>query len=242
MCTVTLTSRTGGGYLLGGNRDEQKNRERGLPPGISVSKGVRYLAPVDAKAGGTWIAINEAGISLAILNRYSGNKFQPDLPSEPPSRGMIISGLIHYKDMDSIKKELISGFDATQYRPFALIAVSPSGESIRWDWNGEDFKVSNSKFPPSIWVSSGYNQALVTKVREELFDELLSERDLINVDSIKQIHSSEKPEPGPLAISMEFMHVQTVSSTIVEYAKEGIRMHYTGILPSRSKTWEIYNL
>lgn len=241
MCTVALVKHDGG-YILGGNRDEQKKRKAGLPPRVNESRGTRYLAPVDATAGGTWIAVNEAGLSLAILNRYTGNAAQPNLSANPPSRGGIIPSLIHHTDLQAVQRQVNERFDATEFRPFALVAIGTDGKAIRWDWNGAELTANQPVMPPALWVSSGYDEQYVSKVRGKVFDDHLQSEQTHDAGWMKALLSSEKPEPGPLAISMEFMHVQTVSSTIVRFSRDGIVMLYNDGLPSRNPNWKSHTL
>ncbi|HRC86033.1 MAG TPA: NRDE family protein, partial [Thermoanaerobaculia bacterium] len=72
MCTVSWFW-TAEGYQLFGNRDESRSRRQALPPRRAEQDGVAYLAPVDADAGGTWIAANELGVTLTLLNFYQAD-------------------------------------------------------------------------------------------------------------------------------------------------------------------------
>ena len=62
MCTVSWLHEPGGYHLLC-NRDEKRTRGAALGPRIQKSAGVRFVAPADADFGGTWIAVNEFGVS-----------------------------------------------------------------------------------------------------------------------------------------------------------------------------------
>lgn len=69
MCTVTWT-RTSGGYHLFMNRDELWTRGVAEGPALREGGAVRYLAPIDSDAGGTWIGVNAYGVTLCLLNHY----------------------------------------------------------------------------------------------------------------------------------------------------------------------------
>src|SRR5258706_16330648 len=69
MCTVTFIARKNG-YLLGMNRDEQRTRAKGLPPAKRKIGGRQVIYPSEP-SGGTWIALNDHGATLALLNWYS---------------------------------------------------------------------------------------------------------------------------------------------------------------------------
>jgi hypothetical protein len=69
MCTVTWT-RDGKEYELFMNRDELHSRGSASPPEVRRRKGVKVIAPIDADGGGTWIAANEWGLTICLLNHY----------------------------------------------------------------------------------------------------------------------------------------------------------------------------
>ena len=66
MCTLSVITRNDE-YLLAMNRDEKIARGAGVPPEIHHRNGTTAMYPSDG-AGGTWIATNEYGITLALLN------------------------------------------------------------------------------------------------------------------------------------------------------------------------------
>lgn len=243
MCTVSLISATPGNYFLGGNRDEQKSRKKGLPPSIKTANGVTYLAPEDTTAGGTWIAANEFGLSLAILNRYHDNFANQKLPVNPTSRGLIIPSLIHSTDLKQVEAQISYHLNPNQYRPFSLLAIGIKNiKALRWDWDGRNFFISKPQKPPKIWVSSGMYQQEVEKSREKVFEKHLTNNPKMSVSEMKALHSSTHPKPGHLSISMELEHVQTVSCTIIEAAENDILMHYHDGLPSLNNRWDSFKL
>src|SRR5262245_28341845 len=85
MCTVTFIARKRG-YALGMNRDEKLTRVKGLPPTLRIVNGVKVLSPSEP-AGCTWIALNETGATLALINWYSVAK---TVARNSVSRGEIV--------------------------------------------------------------------------------------------------------------------------------------------------------
>ncbi|HEY4705252.1 MAG TPA: NRDE family protein [Thermoplasmata archaeon] len=69
MCTLVALYRTVPGYdiVLGMNRDEDRMRPAEPPQSLAGSPAI--VAPRDARAGGTWIGVNEAGLVAALSNR-----------------------------------------------------------------------------------------------------------------------------------------------------------------------------
>jgi uncharacterized protein with NRDE domain len=67
MCTVSWVQEPDGYHLLC-NRDEKRSRAIALSPRIQARGWVRFIAPVDPGCGGTWITVNEFGVSACVLN------------------------------------------------------------------------------------------------------------------------------------------------------------------------------
>jgi len=69
MCTLIALYRTVPGYdlVVGMNRDE--DRLRPAEPPQALPGPPPLVAPRDAKAGGTWIGVNEEGLFAALSNR-----------------------------------------------------------------------------------------------------------------------------------------------------------------------------
>lgn len=92
MCTATWAFRGGPGAWtleLGFNRDEHRSRPKAHPPRLRrpAAGGRAFIAPRDPLGGGSWLAVNDAGICLALLNRYpaDGPAFRP--PGTPSPGG-----------------------------------------------------------------------------------------------------------------------------------------------------------
>ena len=66
MCTLTVVTRNDR-YLMAMNRDEKIARGAGAPAEMHEFESTRAIYPNDGE-GGTWIAANEYGIGLAVLN------------------------------------------------------------------------------------------------------------------------------------------------------------------------------
>src|SRR6516164_7611856 len=129
MCTVTWL-REEGGYHLFCNRDEKLTRKPALPPRLGVRDGVRYLAPIDGDFGGTWIATNEFGVSLCLLNGTAGLR-----PAVVRSRGLLLLDLVSSRSLEEVV-DTVEATDLTLYAPFTLAALSPGKAATVIEWDG----------------------------------------------------------------------------------------------------------
>lgn len=86
MCTLIALHRcyAAAPLVIAANRDEWRDRPA-EPPAVRRVSGRRVVAPLDLRAGGTWLGLNDAGLFAGLTNR----------PSEAPdparrSRGLLV--------------------------------------------------------------------------------------------------------------------------------------------------------
>ncbi|MEZ6004777.1 MAG: NRDE family protein [Planctomycetota bacterium] len=160
MCTLSWI-RTSEGLEVFFNRDEKHSRGPELPPEIDREGPLAYIAPTDGEAGGTWFAVNEAGVVLALLNGYQESAGPP--PETPMSRGHLVRELA--RQMQSARFEL-TPVDLEPYQPLRLIALDTRGQSGLY-WDGREIRPEAQPEPPII--SSGFDPEGVTDYRKELW-------------------------------------------------------------------------
>ena len=71
MCTLTYLL-TDISYALFFNRDDQRSRLPAIPP--KVNQNLNAIYPVDPQGEGTWFAVNQQGLTLALLNQLNSVK------------------------------------------------------------------------------------------------------------------------------------------------------------------------
>jgi hypothetical protein len=127
MCTLTAIT-DNETYRMAMNRDEKITRAAGAPSEIYEFDRARAINPGDG-SGGTWFAVNDYGISLALLNR---NDVPPRAIAQVKmrSRGRVIPSLIGSRSLSDLHGHPRSSF---QGMPFRLVGVSPFEQQI-WEW------------------------------------------------------------------------------------------------------------
>ena len=159
MCTLTWWAGDTG-YEVFFNRDEKKDRPVATPPELSEKEGVRFLAPRDSAAGGTWILVNEFGVTFALLNWYSREVVNN--PRENwVSRGQLVRELADIHDLAGFGRGL-AGFEPGQFRAFRLLGFFPgegdSGVEIDfWQWSGQG-GLQRMPCPPMPICSSSFDR------------------------------------------------------------------------------------
>jgi hypothetical protein len=250
MCTVSLIV-VDGGYLLAANRDEHVTRGVARPPERATIGATRFVAPRDADAGGTWIAVDRAGRSLCLLNgdRPAAGYLAPD---SVRSRGELVVELLADPRpaavAESLRERAARG--KLDVRPFKLVAAAPATDrsgvdAIRADFDGLALTVA-AVAAPHVETSNGIDPAGAARARGESFRRLLERLPLAEAraaDSLRPEllawHASHAPgvpgedRGGVLSVCVHRPEVRTVSVTLIEVRRGRIVMRYQPGSPCR---------
>lgn len=239
------------GYELFFNRDEASSRGTAHPPEVFVQEGLRYVAPLDSDAGGTWLATNEYGLSVALANYYArggnppaasrgggdaptrgdrpgcGTKSRRDISSdienrEYTSRGLLVLSLVDGADLPAIRSRL-QGTRLSDYRPFLLIVVSPgqSVTTLTWDGMSDELTIEEVVRPPI--ATSGDPEGRVLPARRRVFNEMTGDGSDLVPATLEAFHRSHKPEKGIRSPCMPHPKAGTVSMSRVSVDEAKIR-------------------
>jgi hypothetical protein len=222
VCTVSLVTWAGGLRLVA-NRDEQRSRPAALPPRLVDLGGVRTIMPIDAASGGTWIAVNEIGVVIALLN-VNPPRRPPVLP--PRSRGEIVPALAALASLDEISAAA-AAIDDRQYAPFRLVCAA-GGEVM--DVLPATALLRRAPIDsPVMFTSSGLGDHVVEEPRQELFAKMLGVADEREDSRIRQdrFHAHRWSDAPELSVFMERADACTVSRTVVDIGEERVRLTYS---------------
>src|SRR5262249_39125282 len=113
--------------IIAANRDEHFDRPT-APPSLWPTEP-KILAGKDLLAGGTWLGVNEHGLSVGILNRRS--RGGPDPLNQTRSRGLLCLDLLSLKSA----ADAHAFVDRHQelYQPFTVVFVDPSEAWIAYN-------------------------------------------------------------------------------------------------------------
>lgn len=235
MCTVAILPVDGGHYLLGHNRDEKKGRGRARAPGEAVEwDGRLCLAPVDPDGGGSWILVNDAGLTVCLLNAAEDDPSR--LPARPTSRGLVVTALAGCSSATQVEESLArmrAGLAST--RAFHLIAVEPrpgsgSPDIVRIAWNGSEL-ASSRLSAPALFVSNPSRQEEAEQARGDSFHRFLAESGESRIDNLRAWLANHEPSRGPLSTCMHREEAGTVSRTLVSVTAGETAMFYTDGAP-----------
>ena len=226
MCTVTFIARRHG-YALGMNRDEQRTRVKALPPARHRLGSRDALFPSEP-GGGTWMGVNDAGATLALINWYS---ITARVAGQTVSRGEITK-LALAADSSSCVDATLPESHLARVNPFRLIGVFPAEKTIvEWRWNLQRLDRLGHHWRTHTWISSGFNEPGAQRVRGRTVADALGQSSVGSADWLRRLHRSHAPERGPYSICMHRSDATTVSYSEVTVSRHSAAMRYTSGAP-----------
>lgn len=222
MCTVTLIARRAG-YALGMNRDEQLTRATALPPAEHDLDGRTALFPSEP-TGGTWVGVNDVGITFALVNWYA---IQTRTPKSAVSRGEVVRRTLA---VDSIADAdgVLAALPLHRMGPFRLIGVFPAQRRVlEWRWNLKKLERVTHPWRTSTWISSGFDEPGAQRTRSQLFRKALRQSSAGQRNWLTRLHRSHLPERGPYSTCMHRTDAATVSFTEITISRRKASMRYT---------------
>jgi hypothetical protein len=188
--------------------------------------------PIDPQSGGTWIAVNDAGLVMTLLNA-NPKPYAP--PAHPPkrSRGLILPALIAAPTFDDACT-LARMLQATDFARFRLvIADRASCAEFYSDGAAIVAKPNTPIDQPLMFTSSGLGDNIVEAPRRVLFSEFFTS----NGDWPAQqdaYHRHSWPDRPDLSVCMSRPEACTVSLTVVELGLTAATMTYYGASPNQA--------
>jgi hypothetical protein len=224
MCTVTFIARKNG-YALGMNRDEQRSRVAGLPPSKKILDGCAVIAPCEP-GGGTWIALNDAGVTFALINWYS---ITARVKAETVSRGQVVNAAYAAKTPD-LASSVLAQLPLPRINPFRLIGVFPATNQIaEWRWDLKTLVRKKHRWQDQQWISSGFDEPAAQRVRSRTFRAALKQKSAGSLGWLRRLHRSHLPQAGPFSICMHRPDAATVScSEIIVFKDKASLRYYAG--------------
>jgi len=236
MCTLTWRTE-GTRYEVHFNRDERRTRPVARPPQLAMLRGMPYLAPVDPEGGGTWLAVNACGLTVALLNDYGSPRPARD-PGAFRSRGQLVLELVDCLDADELEQQLVSR-DLTEFQPFSMYVFTPAADIRAFAWEGSALRRSIAGDGDRPVSSSSRDQAGAATQRTRLFQRELARASCaggdITSDLLTRFHRSHEPVRGVHSPCMHREDAATVSYSRVAVGPRQVRFDYLAGTPCRGE-------
>ncbi len=224
MCTVTFFPTPGQaespdtarqGFRMLASRDELHQRPAALPPEIQTHGPRRAAYPLDPSGGGTWVAVNDAGLTATLLN-YN----LPEPPAKSPglrSRGQLIPAVLHLDNATEAMQCLESQVTPGQQLPFRLVLADREAVCVmRCDMQAYTVEHLGGPGARPWFTSSGLGDHRVQPPRAALYDQMLAGlSDEAAYHAQAAFHEHRWDHQPELSVNMHRADARTVSLTTV---------------------------
>ena len=223
MCTISWIH-DANGYQLLCNRDEKLTRKPALEPRLAVRNGTSFIAPVDGDFGGTWIATNEFGVSVCLLN--GANLTGSDIHTAAPgrSRGLLPLDLIPEPSVTAICDRLRET-DLSAFAAFTLAALEPSHPAAILVWDGSTKTLLFEEADRFMLTSSSFDPEEVWRFRQEEYSHVHADEGLF------AFHRSHAPVRSAYSTCMHRADAETVSFSWIRVSESRATFYYTPAAP-----------
>lgn len=217
------------GYELFFNRDERVSRRRAELPSLHNSTDVHYLSPTDADAGGTWIAVNNYGVTVCLLNHYQFE--QLEAYKKWISRGEMVREFATTINLAQAEQQF-NLLDLDDYRAFRMFIIAQDGSNLLCVWDGHSARVENNVNTPKS--SSSVDAKNVKSLRKQLFTDM----NLIeskNTQDYIRYHTSHMPSRSKESVCMHREDANTISLSHVCVSKDSVSFRYADGSPCEAE-------
>ncbi|MDA0347568.1 MAG: NRDE family protein [Verrucomicrobia bacterium] len=221
MCTVSWCIQDNG-YTLFFNRDESRQRELAQPPKEGESKETKFLSPKDPQGGGTWLLVNEHGISMGLLNYYDAEVFYK--PTHPQSRGYLPLKFSNCSSLAEIEMAL-NKEDFSPYPPLHFLSIEASGKAMLLTWDGKETYSSYLKASDLPISTSSFKTDEVIAARRSHFAKTVAEAE-DQIGALETFHMSAQPEPSTHSALMTRPDARTISVCRIDVSESTVSMDY----------------
>lgn len=229
MCTVTIVptfdrADAPSGIRVLCNRDESRVRPAAQPP-IEKTFGKQLaVMPIDRVSGGTWIAVNDAGLMITLLNGNPRDMRDVTFTGKT-SRGVIIPSLLHAGSLAEAG-EAVRTLDVSKYPPFRMV-IANTTDCLDAAGDNNDLAVQSQPITgPLMFTSSGLGDALVAAPRHELFDGWFGDDSRQWEPRQDDLHRHRWDDRPELSVNMSREDAATVSLTEVEVTAQRVALTY----------------
>jgi hypothetical protein len=233
MCTLVLYFRVFPGYplVVAANRDEALTRPSAPPMQLWSAPWV--YGGQDLLAGGTWLGVNEHGLTVGILNRQS------PLPADPHcrSRGHLCLDALKY-DSASAALHAILEQKGRSYNPFNLVIADQDSAYVLHNQNGSTGSFTVVSLEPGFHIVTNRNPNDQACSRVSRFtprfikiSQALVPQSISLVDLFASLRHQMATHAAPLHDARDGLCIHlngygTCSSTLLAYSQQERRYAY----------------
>jgi len=236
MCTLTWI-KNDSSYEVFFNRDELLTRQEELPPLEHQLGSVRFLAPTDPQGGGTWIGVNDYGVTLCLANLYPSNRVEG---VQYNSRGQLLWSLLSSQNLKELVFQ-IKDKNLKDYLGFRMAGFSLKENVHLIEYDGNNLKINikaNDCYPVT---SSSFQSLDVQNARIKYFEDSIGRTKQLTSEILEDYQNSQYPALSPYSVCMKRDNACTKSYSRIRVDEKNISFIYQPYpwkkpKPSLSKT------
>ena len=178
--------------------------------------------------GGTWIALNAAGVTFALINWYA---IAARAGKNSVSRGGVVNAVCAVTS-PAAASEILAALPLARMNSFRLIGVFPATQEIfQWQWDLKKLVRKTHRWQTQQWISSGFAEPTAQRIRSETFRRALRQKSAGSLDWLRRLHRSHAPQAGPFATCMHRADAATVSYTETVVTSNAVVMRHQNVAP-----------
>ena len=247
MCTVAVVATPsvgdGEGFVVAGNRDELHGRPEAEPWRLVRRDGLAVLMPRDPAGGGTWLAANELGVVVTLLNGWSLEASSPAAAAglEAISRGRLVAQMAGARSVDQVIEALETGHWRgllPRVRPFVLLAAEPGPRLMQARWDGLVLRGEELALP-HVEVSSSVLPELAERGRRQALEhQLVRAAEPGAAQRLRAAFADHGPTPGPASVCVHRDDARTRSFSMVQVGQGVVEVTHVAGAPCQADAVE----
>jgi hypothetical protein len=207
------------GFTLLFSRDELLTRPAALGPVVHCRHGLGILAPIDPEGGGTWLAVNQSGLALGLVNGGP-----PLEPRAYRSRGLLVLDLSTSRTSADLAHHLRSA-DLAPFRPFTLLALDPHNPTLVAHWNGTSLDLHDGE-GEAILCSAPHEHEELEPARAASLRHFMTRAASPTAADLARFHESHAAPPDSRPPCLHGDRSRTVSLSTIHVTPRTISLHY----------------
>ncbi|MFY0665969.1 MAG: NRDE family protein [Natronospirillum sp.] len=164
MCTLSWQHHQGALNIVF-SRDERCSRIEAEPPSVFNEGGRKILAPRDPEGDGFWLATNDHGLTICLLNDYAAEQ-QHRTTTATQSRGRLVRALSTCATPMAVRLQL-QNTAPMDFAPCVVFVFWQTQEPLCWRWSEQAW--SETVAPSSPFSTSSLLPQWIPLLRQYFF-------------------------------------------------------------------------
>jgi len=239
MCSLSWR-RFNDGLSLAFTRDESVLRPAAELPRVFIDEGIKYIMPRDPAGNGSWIAVNDTGLVIALLNDYQGVLKPPGVHLN--SRGLLVRQLATCRTLEDVNN-VIADWSLPFSQPFQL-AVFFKDEELLWHYDGKANSISARPLSFHLF-SSGHPDASAIIAARQAWVQRLNLDTESKLLALHRAHQPQRPLTGntskedrAYSFCMHREEARSQSLTLIRVTEGKVMMRYWNGQPCETDHFE----